>query len=272
LLGPSAASIRLTADKYALGQHLQSNGVPTPDCFLPTPGFLTSIPRQEKQISNIEQGITKVEVSGTSKFDIPCSTFDISSSSPLTGGVSKFPLVLKPRFGAGSLETFLIQGPVDRPGFQDEGRRKDMIVQRFVAGQPASVAILIGSNQRLAMPAASQVLSADGRFHYLGGCIPLPEKLTVRAHRLACQAIESVPGFHGYVGVDLVLGSSPDGSEDWVIEINPRLTTSYIGLRARAESNLAEAMLNIAGGKEVEPLKWRQGTVHFHSDGRVIRR
>jgi predicted ATP-grasp superfamily ATP-dependent carboligase len=147
-----------------------------------------------------------------------------------------------------------------------------MIVQRFVAGQPISVAFLIGPKQQLAMPAASQVLSADGRFHYLGGCIPLPEKLRARARRLACQAIESVPGLHGYVGVDLVLGSSPDGSEDWVIEINPRLTTSYIGLRALAEFNLAEAMLSIASGKEVEPLKWRQGTVHFHSDGRVFRR
>jgi hypothetical protein len=34
-----------------------------------------------KQISNIEQGISNREVSGTSKFDIPCSIFDISSGS-----------------------------------------------------------------------------------------------------------------------------------------------------------------------------------------------
>jgi predicted ATP-grasp superfamily ATP-dependent carboligase len=220
-LGPSAASIRVTADKYALGQHLKRNGVPTPGCWL------------------------------------------------LTSDIPEFPAVLKPRFGAGSLEMFLVQGPEDRPGFRSDGRLKDMIVQRFVAGQPASVAILIGSKQRLAMPAASQVLSADGRFHYLGGCIPLPEKLTARAQLLACRAVESVPGLLGYMGVDLVLGSATDGSEDWVIEINPRLTTSYIGLRALAESNLAQALIDIVIGKEVKPLKWRRGQVQFSCDGRV---
>ena len=226
LLGSSPPSIRLTADKYALGQHLRRSGVPAPDCWL------------------------------------------------LTSDFPEFPAVLKPRFGAGSLETFLVQRPEDWPGFRGEVRlkdMKDMIVQRFVAGQAASVAFLIGPKQRLAMPAASQILSADGRFHYLGGCIPLREELTARAHRLACRAAESVPGLHGYVGVDLVLGSSPDGSEDWVIEINPRLTTSYIGLRALAESNLAQALIDIVIGKEVKPLKWRKGQVQFSSDGKVIR-
>jgi len=72
------------------------------------------------------------------------------------------------------------------------------------------------------------------------------------------------------VGVDLVLGSAPDGSEDWVIEINPRLTTSYIGLRALAEFNLAQALIDIVIGKEVKPLKWRKGQVQFSSDGKVI--
>jgi hypothetical protein len=31
----------------------------------------------QKKISNIEQGISNIEGSDTSKFDIPCSTFDI---------------------------------------------------------------------------------------------------------------------------------------------------------------------------------------------------
>ena len=52
-----------------------------------------------------------------------------------------------------------------------------------------------------------------------------------------------MPGLSGYVGVDVVLGN--DG-RDWAIEINPRLTTSYVGLRALAGFNLAEAMLAVA--------------------------
>ena len=62
-----------------------------------------------------------------------------------------------------------------------------------------------------------------------------------------------MPGLLGYVGVDLVLGDAADGSRDYAIEINPRLTTSYVGLRALADFNIAEAMLRAANGPRLEP-------------------
>ena len=77
-------------------------------------------------------------------------------------------------------------------------------------------------------------MSDDGRFVYLGGSLPLPHALASRATRLAQQAVAALPDPLGYVGVDLVLGADADGADDYVIEINPRLTTSYIGLRAAA--------------------------------------
>ena len=78
---------------------------------------------------------------------------------------------------------------------------------------------------------------------------------------LARRAVEALAGLRGYVGVDVVLGDN-----DQVIEINPRLTTSYVGLRALAETNLAEAMLRVVGGEEVS-LRWRPGMVCFGADG-----
>jgi predicted ATP-grasp superfamily ATP-dependent carboligase len=143
-------------------------------------------------------------------------------------------------------------------------------VQPFVPGYAASVAFLIGPSQRLALLPAAQNLSTDGRFHYLGGSMPLPADLAQRALRLASQAVEAVPGLSGYVGVDLVLGPNDDASEDWVIEINPRLTTSYIGLRVLAKANLAEAMLRVVGGEMMPPLDWHRGAVHFKTDGTII--
>ena len=102
-----------------------------------------------------------------------------------------------------------------------------MILQPFVAGQAASVAFLIGSHQVLPLLPAKQQLSEDGRFHYRGGIVPLPQDLADRAVRLARRAVAAVPGLRGYVGVDLVLGDEGES----VIEVNPRLTTSYLGLR-----------------------------------------
>jgi len=229
LLGPSLSAVRMTADKYSLGQLLQGQQIPTPETWLLSPERADSFKR--------------------------------------------FPAVLKPRFGAGSLATYLVESQNDLRRWiaiaRDEGYSGDLILQPFIPGQAASVAFLIGHKQRLSLPPARQNLSTDGRFHYQGGSLPLPAELAERACRLATRAIDEIPGLLGFVGVDLVLGNDSDGRQDQVIEINPRLTTSYIGLRALAESNLGEAMLNIAIGKQVAPLRWHPGRVQFHSDGRV---
>jgi predicted ATP-grasp superfamily ATP-dependent carboligase len=144
-----------------------------------------------------------------------------------------------------------------------------MILQPHVPGHPVSVALLLGPEQRLALPAAEQSLSADGCFRYQGGSLPLAKALDQRARRLAERAVQVLEGLRGYVGVDLVLGKAADGSSDTVIEINPRLTTSYVGLRRLARFNLAEVMLATVTGAALPELSWRTGPVRFRADGEI---
>ena len=182
------------------------------------------------------------------------------------------PIVCKPRFGAGSLGiSFSREAEQSAASALRCAWRlnDDMIAQPFVAGRAASVAFLLSPHQQLALAPAAQHLSEDGRFHYLGGAVPLPPDLAKRAVRVARPAVVAAHGLRGYVGVDVVLGDAADGSEDWVIEINPRLTTSYLGLRQLAETNLAEAMLRIVEGEEIAPVKWRSGVVEFRADGSI---
>ena len=96
--------------------------------------------------------------------------------------------------------------------------------------------------------------------------VPLPPPLEKRAQRIAAAAIDGLTGLFGYLGVDVVLG---DDGRDWAIEINPRLTTSYVGLRALAETNLAAAMLDMAHGKTPD-LRWHGGSVEFRTDGTIL--
>jgi predicted ATP-grasp superfamily ATP-dependent carboligase len=229
LLGPSSAAVRLTSDKLTLACHWRAHGVPTPVVLEPP--------------------------SRTSPTSLP------------------YPLVLKPRHGAGSQATFLVHNASElahsflRAGA--EGWSSELILQPYVPGLPVSVAFLVGLDRLLSLTAVEQHLSKEGRFHYLGGRLPLAEELDHRARRLAVRAVRTVEGLHGYFGVDLVLGEAADGSADVVIEINPRLTTSYVGLRRLARFNLAEALLAVAAGAAPSDWRWRTESIAFEANGRV---
>jgi hypothetical protein len=80
--------------------------------------------------------------------------------------------------------------------------------------------------------------------------------------------VAALPQPRGYIGVDLVLGAAADGSGDRMIEINPRLTTSYVGLRVAAKTNLAAAMLAVIQG-DTPNLSFRAGPVEFAADGTI---
>jgi tyramine---L-glutamate ligase len=114
----------------------------------------------------------------------------------------------------------------------------------------------------------TQKISEDGRLKYLGGELPLSAGLAERAVALADRALAALPAATGYVGVDLVLGRDPNGNEDYVIEVNPRLTTAYVGLRAAAKMNLAEAMVRIAGG-DAAPIEFIDRALEFDAAGNV---
>ena len=177
-----------------------------------------------------------------------------------------YPAVVKPRFGAGSQGVRLVAHSHEATdtGLSERAWR----LERFHAGIPASVAMFCGPQHRVPLPACRQHLSEDGRFTYQGGSLPLPEGLALRATELAQRAVAALPDPTGYIGIDLVLGDDPRGEQDFVIEINPRLTTSYVGLRQAAEGNLAAAMMAVRQGEEVE-LRFRAEPLQFDSDGGV---
>jgi predicted ATP-grasp superfamily ATP-dependent carboligase len=179
------------------------------------------------------------------------------------------PCVVKPRDGAGSQAMLMAFGESDLPKLQrarEEWPHGDLLLQQYIPGQPASVALLIGPVQTIALAPARQHLSRDFRFRYEGGSLPLPPPLARRATKLALQAVAGIDGLQGYVGVDLILGEDGD---DYAIEINPRLTTSYIGLRQLCEQNLAELMLRVVQGLPIEAPTWKAVEVQFDADGTI---
>lgn len=194
-------------------------------------------------------------------------------TAPADDRPTEYPAVLKPRDGAGSEDMQLVNSVEE---YEDAVRLNlgtgARIVQPFAPGRACSVAFLIGPKSQPAVPLLPTVqrLSADGRFKYLGGELPLAEPLAERATHLASKAVGCVRGLFGYVGVDLILGEAEDGSADVAVEINPRLTTSYVGLRAATSGNLAGLLLDIAAGSPVVPPVWKAGSLSWTSAGAVL--
>lgn len=178
-----------------------------------------------------------------------------------------FPLVAKPVDGCGSEGVQLIENAGELAALPADGTLR---IEPFVRGMAASVAVLCGTAGWYALPTCQQRLSRDGRFSYLGGRLPLDSELAARARTLALAAVAALPEVRGYVGVDLVLGAAADGSEDYVIEINPRLTTSYLGLRAASRTNLAAAMVAVCRGERPN-LSFEERPIEFDAAGFVSR-
>ena len=198
----------------------------------------------------------------------------LDPGAPLPADFS-YPAVFKPVDGAGSTGVRLIPAWTndlanDLADLSESDSSTAWRLEEFRPGIPASVAVLCGPAGPVPLQPCRQRLSDDGRFTYLGGDTRLSAELARRARRLAARALAAFPPTRGYVGIDMVLGEDPAGSDDYVIELNPRHTTSYVGLRAACRGNLAAELLRAAVGEIIQP-RFGPEVVEFQADGRVER-
>ena len=115
------------------------------------------------------------------------------------------------------------------------------VIQPWCPGENLSLSLFCGNGAVLLLAVNRQQVS----WHHNGVAL---DGLSVNAlprgsedyQALARQIVHALPGLRGYIGVDLI--RSEDGPLT-VLEINPRLTTSYCGLRDALGINVAKLAL-----------------------------
>jgi predicted ATP-grasp superfamily ATP-dependent carboligase len=297
-LNAPLATIRLAADKHATAEHLAASGVRAPSGVLLSPGSPPSdfsYPAVLKpRYGAGSQGVRLVAAPA----ELEDSLYDVQNAPaqlPLRFQRSGHSGSGEKEHGQSQRHTEGTVRPEPRPceasNAADPRKRgrtgacgcePQWRLEEFCPGLAASVGFLCGPRGCVALPACRQHVARDRcgataaatghnspeSFEYLGGSLPLVDPLARRATRLARRAIELLPEPRGYIGVDLILGPDADGLRDYVIEINPRLTTSYAGLRALCHANLAQAMVTVARGEEID-LSFGAGPLQFSADGRL---
>jgi predicted ATP-grasp superfamily ATP-dependent carboligase len=202
-LGCDAASVKLTTSKSATSAVLQQFGI-------------TTIPSYK------------------------ADTFD----SEL--GADKFPngYVVKPDDGAGcDLTWYFEDSNVLNRWLQSNAEVLfKFIIQPYQTGLAASFSMLCKQGKAWVLACNEQKIEIDKtNFHlkYSGSHINALTAHDADFNELAQRIAEAVPGLNGYVGVDVII----ENGFIYVVEINPRITTSYIGLQQSLQYNPAELIL-----------------------------
>jgi len=170
----------------------------------------------------------------------------LAAGAPVPAGFS-MPAVRKALAGVGCDDLTIVRTASIEPS------PRPARLEAFVAGIPAGVSCLCGPSGIEVLPPMRQRFTAGDAPRYVGSDVIDNALVADRAARLARRAVAAIERAAGgapavgWVGVDMILGQRDDGGEDRVLEVNPRLTTSFVWLASRARSSLVRFLVDHAG-------------------------
>ncbi|MDO8846324.1 MAG: ATP-grasp domain-containing protein [Methylicorpusculum sp.] len=146
--------------------------------------------------------------------------------------------VVKPIDGMGCETTYLIDNGILSFELVSPER---YIIQPYVEGRTISFSCLFGYGNARLICVNTQVIAIDGGLFKLVKCLVNSDVQTSEHQELVGRIAKAFPGLWGYVGIDLI----EHDSQLYVLEINPRLTSSYAGIYDALGLNIAGAVIQM---------------------------
>lgn len=163
--------------------------------------------------------------------------------------LSPLKLIIKPLTGVDCEDIVIIEDiedlSYDLEKIFTPGSR--IIVQEFIEGFDISVSLISDGEKAIPLSLNEQFVELkDDKGRYLGGKIPYESKYKDEAFEIATAAVEAIDGLKGFVGVDLIINSDEkDIYSVYLLEINSRFTTPYVGLSKIAKSNITKSIIDL---------------------------
>ena len=198
------------------------------------------------------------------------------AEDPLT----KLKIIIKPLIGVDCEDIVVIEDIDDLTLDLDKifvpGSR--VIVQEFIEGTDVSVSLISDGKTAIPISLNEQFVELkDDKGTYIGGKVPFKNKYKDEAFEIAKKAVEAIDGLKGFVGVDLIINADEkDVYSVYLLEINSRFTTPYVGLKQIANFNIGKTIVDLIDGDiNIEDIDMSlEGEVEFKKsgDGLEIRR
>jgi predicted ATP-grasp superfamily ATP-dependent carboligase len=162
---------------------------------------------------------------------------------PLPDGFGAW--VAKPDDGAACIDTRLFPDRGAARGWAAAQPGRKLVLQPFVAGRIGSLSLLCHDGVARVVGCNEQRIAVHGnQFRFLGCTVNGLAGMVPDAEGLAQRVAAALPGLWGYVGVDFILAAGGV----LVLDVNPRLTLSYAGLRASTGVNPAALVMALLDG------------------------
>lgn len=162
-------------------------------------------------------------------------------------------LIIKPLMGVDCEDIVIIENIEDLTLDLDKiftpGSR--VIVQEYVDGVDISVSLLSDGKKAIPISLNQQFVELkNDKGTYLGGKIPYESKYKDEAFEIAKNAVEAIDGLKGFVGVDLLINNDEkDIYSVYLLEINSRFTTPYVGLKQISNINIGDTIIKLIDGE-----------------------
>ncbi len=223
---------------HALVEFIEQNGVPLLNC-------------RSNAIKNVSDKANLYETLKANKLKTP-KTVRVNVAQYVKEAIMgkfDFPVVFKPVDGVGCSglsivkDASQVEGAIEK--IDAELASDAFMVQEYLEGETVSVSLLCTGSKTLPISLNKQTVNLstpDEASCYVGGALPFEHAMKSKAFKTAEKVVSCFSGLKGYVGVDLILTEKGPV----VVDVNPRLTTSFIGLSRIAGFNFADAIVNAA--------------------------
>ena len=168
---------------------------------------------------------------------------------------SKSGWIIKPDDGVGAENCIYVSDRLSLLEYMTIKENDNYIIQPFIEGEHMSMSLFVYNKNIQLLSCNKQEITLKNNLISLTG-IGVNEFLLYKdqMRELAQSIVSVIAGFSGYIGIDLIRSNN----KFFVIDINPRFTTSYAGISASLGINITEKMLNTFLRQEIQDINLKK--------------